>query len=564
MISLWSSGRIGRTQLVALGIFSLLFALSWTLPSVVDGAGLFTCVGEGVLFAVPLFFVFAALLYAISAVRERSSEDVCTEDPMQWESGAKVNDARGKLRYGLKRHRVFLLVFLMTMAVWGVVFLICYPGIASKDTMDIIRMALGEESPYNSSFKYDGLNEHHPLLNTGLVWLILKVTQTLGASMTTSVACLSVCHMVFLALSCAFCTSTIHVLTRSKAVVVFCVLFLTFNPLTALYSITIWKDVLFAAALLALATLSVKVMVLPSLYQKRPYRLIPFGLLLVACALLRSNGLVAAIVIAAGVLIVVRGLEYRKLLGWATAGAFMLLVLMKGPVCWLLGVQPAHFAEAIAVPIQQIGRTVVEDGPLTDEQQRYLEGVIPLDAIKESYDPWSPNAIKFHEEFNDDALETDKGAFLKTWAEIGANNPGSYVRAWCAQTECFWSMHGSTWYFSTVGFDLDGDGVKDEEPLLSGPVAPYNLFEIAGVYMSIFSFLFQPAALGWFVLFALLCFWMFGDKASAVIALALTAYWLTLLVAAPATDFRYIFPVMMCVPLIMVLLVCSGPSKRLS
>lgn len=554
-MALWlNSIHLSKAQLGAFGAFAFLFALSWTLPAYVGGAGLASCVAEALLLFVPVFFLILVAVKAIqvmrSAAAERAVKEACP-------SGGGSKDERSFFL----RHRLFLGVLAVTLVVWGAVFVVCFPGITSKDTMDILNMVMGGGPVSDRSFRYDGLNDHHPLLYAAVYWMVLKAGALFGASMTTSVALLSLFHLACLALSCAYCASTAYALTRSKAALIFVCLFLTFDPLVALYSITAWKDVLFAAVVLSLVSLSLRMASSPGGYAERPVRLLPFGLLLAACALLRSNGAVVAMVIGVGMVLLMPPDRRRKAVACAGACALAAFLIVKGPAAWALGVQPAHFAEAVALPIQQIGRTVSEGGAIGQEQQDAIERIIPLDAIEEAYDPRSSNGIKFDEQFDDASLEADKAGFLKTWAHVGLSNPGPYLRAWCALTECYWSLNGSTWYFSNVGYDFDQDGSNDAEPLLSAGAKPSHLFAFAGVYLDAFALLFQPAALGWSMLFALLCFWAFRSRAAAFATLSLVAYWLTFFVAAPANDFRYIFPLMVCAPLILVFLIHGRPGS---
>lgn len=543
--------RLSKGQLIAFGIFSFLFALSWTLPAYVEGASLFSCVAEAMLLFAPICFLILlavrALVPAKAALAERGK-------------GA-AEEADVEERSFLRRHRVFFGTLAITLVIWGIVFVICFPGITSKDTMDILAMAAGEGSPYNGSFRYDGLNDHHPLLYAALYGIALRVAALFGASMMATVAVLALCHLVCLALSCAYCASTVFTLTKSKGALIFVCLFLTFDPLVALYSVTLWKDVLFAAVVLALACISLRIASLPEEYVDHPVRLIPYGVLLALCALMRSNGIVVAAVMGAGMILLMTGVQRRKVLAWVGACALAFFFLVKGPVSWMLGVQPAHFAEAMGIPLQQIGRAVAEDGSLGEEQRAFIEGIIPLDALEGSYIPSSSNGIKFDEGFDDAFLEAHKAEFLKTWVQVGLDNPGSYLRAWCAQTECYWWVDGSTWYFSSVASDLEGNGLEDGGSLLVPGAKPSHIFAFAQAYLHAFAPLFQPAVLGWFVSFALLCFWARRSRLAALVSLSLTAYWLTFFVAAPATDFRYVFPLMLCVPLVLVLLVVKGAPR---
>ncbi len=453
----------------------------------------------------------------------------------------------------LRRHTVFLFVFALTFFVWLVVYLICFPGIFSADSADIIHMVTGE--PFESgSFRYSGLNDHHPLLYAFLNWLILSISGLCGAPLELAVGLLSFIHMVCLALSCAYCASTLYSLTGSRWTVILCVLVLSFNPLVALYAVTVWKDILFGALVLALLCSTVRLLRFPERYQARWCRIIPWSLLLAACMLMRSNGLVIALVLAIGVIALVWRSSLRQMAIVAFVCALAVFVMVKGPVSWALEVESAHFAEGVSLPLQQIARTVAEGGDLSQEQEDVLQAIVPFDAMKETYDPWSANGVKFNDAFDDAFLELHKDEFLRTWLEVGLQNPGAYLRAWCDLTNCYWSVNGFTWYLSGVGYDSNGDGEKESMNLIPWLASPSNLVSFCDRYISVFQPLFKPGFLAWFALFSLVVFVLQRRRIGLVVTLALVTYWATYLVAAPAADFRYSFPLLLSIPLVLSLL----------
>lgn len=240
-----------KRSIILMSVFSFFFALSWTFPSYTGGASLKSCLGEAVLLTIPLFFLFAALVWVVNIIREVQVSRA--SGAVEQESCTGASEVMDQYFLGFReRHKIFLVVFAITFLVWFVVYLICYPGIFSADSSDIIRMVSG--APFeSSSFRYSGLNDHHPLLYSFLSWLILSASELCGASLEFSVGLLSFFHMLCLALSCSYCASTLYAVTGSKWTIVLCVLALSFNPLVALYAITVWKDVLFGSFSLAFA-----------------------------------------------------------------------------------------------------------------------------------------------------------------------------------------------------------------------------------------------------------------------------------------------------------------------
>lgn len=510
------------------------------------------------LLAVPLGVVAAGSLWVVGVAR-RAIASQCAQASSSAEEAFGASGCTGGGFFA--RHKVFLVVFGVTTLIWLGFFLVCYPGIFSKDSADVIAMMSG--APIGDrAFRYTGLNDHHPLLYSFFNGIILKVGEVVGLAFEARIAMVSFSHMVCLAASCSYCTSVLHRLTRSRMMVLVCVLFFAFDPLIAFYSVTVWKDVLFGAALLALLSLSVKIITSPDGYEAKRARFIPFLLLTASCMLLRSNGIVVGLAVIICVALFVNGGALRRA-AWASGVcALIVFALVKGPLCWVLSVQPAHFAESVSLPLQQIGCTVAEGGSISDEQKAFLDQIMPWEEFGSSYDPQSVNGIKFNAAFNDAFLESHKADFFRTWIELGLQNPGAYLRAWCGLTECYWYVNGPTWYLGDVGYDVDGDGRGEGADRPSWLVSPQTLYAFCETYITVFEPLFKPASLAWTVLFLLMAGCWFRSRASIVSSIPLVMYWATFLIAAPATDFRYVFPILLCVPLVVASLVLLPSASR--
>jgi hypothetical protein len=130
-------------------------------------------------------------------------------------------------------------------------------------------------------------------------------------------------------------------------------------------------------------------------------------------------------------------------------------LLITGPLCSALGIQKAHFAEAVSIPLQQTARVVADDGTMNEADAELLNAILPIEQVKECYDETTPNAVKFAPDFNDAYLESHKDEFFDAWLRTGFANPGTYLRAWIAQTSTFWCVDETTWYLSAPGYSLD-------------------------------------------------------------------------------------------------------------
>ncbi len=547
LILVTDNACIRKRSLIVVIVFALAFALSWTLPQYSDSASLFSCIALALFLVVPVGALSFGLWTALSRLSLAPVQPEC-----RWFSKL-LHPLKGRTAFATP---LFLGLLAFLLAEWAIFFLGLYPGITSTDSIDIFKMAMG--LPFESDhFRYDTLNSHHPILYTASVTSILNAGAFLSLGEMEQVALVSLFHLIFLALCCAWCAAKLVILSRSKGMLAFCIIFLAFDPLLGFYAVSIWKDVIFAAVLFVLGVRLVEYLLVPYTLRGAPTRIISLICILLACALLRSNGIFIIGCTLIGALVVLR--KKRAIMKTVSIVSLSVLVAwtcVMGPLSSLAQIQSGHFAESISIPIQQIGRSLAEGAILEEEDRHFLDQILPLEEWENLYLPEGPNPIKFAPAFNDEYLEAHKAQFIGTWLWIGIKNPGAYLRAWIDQTEAFWNIQATTWYVGTPGYSLTGDEWASACKL--GILGPERLDAILNTVMSAFAPLFNIAVLAWMVIF--LAVHAFAERQwnELLCLIPLLSLWVCFLLAAPMNDFRYFFPVHLALPLLMFLAFCPA------
>lgn len=174
--------------------------------------------------------------------------------------------------------------------------------------------------------------------------------------------------------------------------------------------------------------------------REKPFCL-RFVLFSAAVFALRSNGFVVVVVsVLVAFLLCSQVRKRAAILGF---GSLVGLFVVQAIALNAFSIAPAHFSESVALPLQQIAKTVVDDGNVSEEQAAFIDEVIPLEELESVYRPDTPNPIKFSPEFNDDFLESHKVEFLTVWIQLLPSNFGAYVSAWLHETTGF-GIRGST------------------------------------------------------------------------------------------------------------------------
>lgn len=219
--------------------------------------------------------------------------------------------------------------------------------------------------------------------------------------------------------------------------------------------------------------------------------------------------------------------------------------------------------------MQQIAKTIADDGAVTDEQADFINNVIPIETLKEVYRPDTPNTIKFSPEFDDEFLESHKGEFILVWLEMAPNNLRSYCCAWLEETVGYWYVGLDGWLVTEPGYAVASDSQIGANPLLPDAVAHSALFSDDAptrIMAKVLPFLCRGACLAWLVLLAV--FVALGRRWGGVAAALapLVVFWASFLVAAPiSNEFRYLFALHFAVPFIVFCMFspCTGARTRM-
>lgn len=316
-----------------------------------------------------------------------------------------------------------------------------------------------------------------------------------------AIACYTVFQMVAMALIILYCICVLYRYNAGKKLCFFFLLFYALVPYNGIYSVTLWKDILFSGVMLIFALSLYQLLHLENegehltkaaLAERLPLfiKLCLFGLLLI---LMRSNGLYVFLLTVPFLLFSLRK-EYRLLLP-ALAIVLGLSLLIKGPLYHALGVEKPAFSESISIPAQQIARVVYEGRELSEEQIQLLEQTVDYDSIASYYQPKLSDPIKALIQYgNPEYLETHKLEYLKLWLSLGISYPLDYWNAFVDQTKGYW-FPAAPGLLTNEGISPNEEGLS-WQPILRGAIV-WKTVEILGKLYTIFplyGLLYSPGA----------------------------------------------------------------------
>ena len=250
----------------------------------------------------------------------------------------------------------------------------------------------------------------------------------------------------------------------------------------------------------------------------------------------------------------------RKAYVLATVCMLFLFAVVAAGLKGVLKAQNGSPREMLSVPLQQIARTRVEhEEELEPELRQELDQYVSSEWVFAAYHPHLADPVKSRAVIHD-----NPAGFIKVWIRLGLRYPQTYIDAFLDNSVGLWFLedqsHAEIYgkgkesgfgYLSTdnrtmpVGFEVVEDsklpGLRD----FMEEIVSENRYQD----IPVLSVIFAPAFYWWLLVLYLASAVYQRDWRGMIPAVFLVMYYLTLLLS-PAVLVRYMYPLMVSVPVL--------------
>lgn len=401
---------------------------------------------------------------------------------------------------------------------------------------------------------------NNPFYHTMAVKVLIGLGQGLFHNMNAALGIYSVFQILLLSGCMAYASLTLYQASVPRWYIWAALAVYGFLPYNMAYSITLWKDIWFSASVLLMITALYRSM--RGIGGAAALDLALFALGGIGCCLMRTNGLSILLLSLPFFLVVLRKkkpvlliiLLVVLLLGW----------VLTGPVLDLLQVGSTDFVEGLSLPLQQIGRVITHECPLSQEDTEMLSKIMDIANVPNVFsheisDPMKGSISAEQRQY----LKEHLGEYISLWLRIGIQYPSEYAKAWIELTKGYWNAGYDYWVYYTGG----------ENAQYGIAPAPHTC-ALTGFYETYFT-LFENSVLSQILTGIGLHSWLLAG-CLAVNALKKRSEWLLtipalmvlaeLLLGTPVfAEFRYAYPVFLCLPLLLgVTLFRIAPAEKQS
>ena len=412
-------------------------------------------------------------------------------------------------------------------------FLVEYPGNLTEDSFtQISEIFSGSYSNFNTFW-------HTMILRT-----VLSAGYSFFSDVNASVALYSVLQVLLMAGAFTYCLVTMNSLGIPRWILGVSWLVYTLVPYNMALSITVWKDVLFAASTLLVLTSWIRIMKGIGSCQIVNYIIFVLGSLLYFFS--RTNGWLIYLV---SFLIILIPLRQKKVFLCTMASLAVLGWFLLNPMLSVLNVTDDDPVESLSIPIQQVSRVIADGCALSEDDVQLMSAVVDLDEVPSLYQEWISDPMKVEiRSKNYEYFLEHMPEYRQLWIRLGLEYPWEYVKAWVDQTKGYWNA-GYDYFLYAETITDNPYGV--EKTGGSNPIA--SLFRLY-FGLSRHVIFFEPLhSIGLHIWIVILCFLLnlIRRKDEWVLSVPLLLLVVGLWFGTPVYScFRYVYPIFVCFPLI--------------
>lgn len=313
------------------------------------------------------------------------------------------------------------LLYALPIALMGGLYLLCfYPAIMTFDSL------------YQWQQTITGhYTDWHPVLSTLLIGM--------ARFFWDSPASMVLLQIIALSLVAGWGLKVMEELGAPRISVWMACLLFAISPLNGAFVVTIWKDIPYGIALLALTILVARIVTSDGQWLAGKLNCVVLGVVLTFCMLLRHNGIAAAF--GTPILLLAGYRRYWRALLGALALCAAITVIFKGPVFYALKVKPAISEDGCSLRyygmMTQIAAHIAAQTPLTSKEREYLNRIKPLEPAW-YYHKYYDFPISQQNKFNWSVILEHPAQFLRCYAALTLRRPLVNLRHCLNRAQSIW------------------------------------------------------------------------------------------------------------------------------
>lgn len=400
---------------------------------------------------------------------------------------------KDKKRWNIKKTDI--IIFLIVVISFTIALLSFFPGLLTSDVIDQLGQA--KANKYSSAHPIFHSFVIGNLAKLGGIW-VSELFQILVFAITWSYACKK--------------ARKYNPSIKNKIFQVLFTIIICIIPLNFIYSITLWKDILYSYSMLALL-----VFIYVGIKEKFKFTISEAIMISISCAAImkfRHNGVPIGFLMFA--LLFVLNLKNNKNLKQSLTlilSFILALILMTIPK-WIWEEKSGETGAASILDCTKIycmGAVLNSDTQIDESDIEFLSMIYDIEEWKENYDSFSGTPILFSPNLNLKVIETEEGnkKFNEIFIKYAKQNKLTVIKHFINVNSIWWSIDEKAPMHSVIfnnGYLSEStNGVYDNHPILekmNERIFNYSLKTLENSFL--YKIMYRPATAIWISFIAII------------------------------------------------------------
>lgn len=428
----------------------------------------------------------------------------------------------------------FYINVMLILLAWLPYFLRYFPGLLTADSCAQVAQSIGMAE----------LTNHHPIFHTGIIAVFINLGKLIFNNINIGVAFYTIFQMIAMASMFSMVLKYISKKNVPFLARVVTLLYYMFYPINALFSVTMWKDILFAGIIPIYTILTIELIFNTQGFFEKNKNTIWYIIVSVLVIFLRNNGLYIVVFVLPFVIIVLR--RYWKRVIVISCVIIVSYISLKTLIFNIFNIKEGSVGEMLSVPLQQIVRVKKYHKQEMDiDTLQQIDLFFRCDNIEEKYNPILSDPVKA--ELNTEYFENNKNEFIKLWIKLLKTYFKDYVESFISNSYGYYYPEAKHWVANRT-MEVNNMGIHQTQ-LIEGKLVSKIDSLIERRDIPIISMFFSIGVAFWIIVMSLGYEILNKEYKSIISYLIIFVLWLTIIASPVFCEYRYAYPMFTILPL---------------
>ena len=434
----------------------------------------------------------------------------------------------------IKSINMFFIFFVLILVAWLPYFLTYHPGLLTSDSITQVEESLGITE----------ISNHHPIFSTAIISVFINIGVKWFNNINVGVALFSAFQMIIMSTIFSIVLLYLSKKNANRYVIAALLLYYMFYPIHGLFSVTMWKDIIFSGIIPIFIINTLELIENTDEYMNKKsnfFLYIIFSLFLIYS---RNNGLYIFMLSVPFIVIYLRR-KWRKVVPLFTS-IIVLYLCIDMFLFGVLKIKKSNPGEALSIPMQQIARTEKYNrDSLTEEQKEKINRFFKVENIGDRYKEVISDPVKA--EFNNEYYKSHKGEFYGLWFELLRPYFKDYVESFLSNSFGYYYPEASYWVANRT-LENNELGIV-QSSIIEGKIVREWDSLIEKRHIPIISMMFSIGFAFWIIIWNLAYKILKKDYKFIIIYIPIFILWLTLIASPVFCEYRYVYPFFTTIPI---------------